>query len=860
MDGNNEKIFNFGERLIMPNNVGSQKTILSTTPSLPNDCPTDLLFVIDSFNAADGISSPFEKQLALAVQLVGRLPSTDVDLGRIRLAALSFGREPRLEARWSEHLGKLDFQRRLRSIRPTKVQSSFASAVNLTLQEINIQRRQSARLLMFVLWSGSNGRNTAEELSKAVRPFNSLQKSELFAVAVTPSAQLTRLKSLVGDQWHVFIDARAKQFVEQVAKILLECVLPPSGRHESKGELLDSHEPINSVERVEHLQIAAKALQRESPLDCENDPIDLIILLNADPKQTLPEQFDALKRAAKDTIRQAPPEQFQNRIRVSIWSGTPLQKQEPLTLDDALFAIDRIDWPNEETSISLTEALGIALAETFKSGRGEEARSALVLLTDGYSSEKNGNNKKLQKSLESQTIAIFGLNFGNSKFNENIQNQISSNTFSSKPSFLRLFNARGQGQMAKFVDEFQRRIIRCRGEMKIRRADSVLINNNFGGIKRQRDLRFRNENDGKIVRSSQIQRDSPQPLNNNGECKADLMFVIDTSQSVEEEFREQLDLVLELISRLPDKNFENRNIQIGTVSFHRNALLHFTIGEIKEKHKIFEAISNIQHTGGSTSAVSGINLALEQIEKRRRFDAKQIIVLVSDGNSQDPWGDVVATSGRLKASGVELFAVTVSHDHFFRELELLAGNEMKVYINSRTKQFFEEIEKVLICNKNIETFSNFPSETLINKNQNLTKLEAISDFPFKRLINTNTIVQSEQKQSEHLFFSSFSTVSPSLIISPIVTTTNISPSTLFPTLFETSRTTASANDCNIQNVDILFILDTSTSVEKDFVAQKNFALDLINILPELDFNKRLSISLIIFNKKASIQFPFLIGR
>lgn len=37
-----------------------------------------------------------------------------------------------------------------------------------------------------------------------------------------------------------------------------------------------------------------------------------------------------------------------------------------------------------------------------------------------------------------------------------------------------------------------------------------------------------------------------------------------------------------------------------------------------------------------------------------------------DGNSQDPWGDVVATAGRLEVSGVEVFAVTVSHDHFFR--------------------------------------------------------------------------------------------------------------------------------------------------------------------------------------------------
>jgi len=152
---------------------------------------------------------------------------------------------------------------------------------------------------------------------------------------------------------------------------------------------------------------------------------------------------------------------------------------------------------------------------------------------------------------------------------------------------------------------------------------------------------------------------------------------------------------------------------------------------------------------------------------------------------------------------------------------LLAGNEMNVYINARTKQFFEDIEKILICDKNIKTSSLKLPETINNKNQNLTKLEAISDFPFKRLINTNTL-QSEQKQNFPISLSS--TISPPLIIPQ--TTTTFSSSTFFPTLFKNSETSTitsqlisrtttstSVNDCNIQNVDILFILDTSTSVE-----------------------------------------------
>jgi hypothetical protein len=40
----------------------------------------------------------------------------------------------------------------------------------------------------------------------------------------------------------------------------------------------------------------------------------------------------------------------------------------------------------------------------------------------------------------------------------------------------------------------------------------------------------------------------------------------------------------------------------------------------------------------------------------------------------------------------------------------------------------------------------------------------------------------------------------------------------------------------------MFILDTSTSVEQEFYAEKNFALDLIKVLPESDFK-------VIFNNK-----------
>lgn len=66
----------------------------------------------------------------------------------------------------------------------------------------------------------------------------------------------------------------------------MDCVLPSSGEFQRKlqqsegnedsqsiGEehsLVPDHEPISSVERVEHLQLAAKAFQRKSTTECKN--------------------------------------------------------------------------------------------------------------------------------------------------------------------------------------------------------------------------------------------------------------------------------------------------------------------------------------------------------------------------------------------------------------------------------------------------------------------------------------------------------------------------------------------------------------------------------------------------------------
>lgn len=121
----------------------------------------------------------------------------------------------------------------------------------------------------------------------------------------------------------------------------------------------------------------------------------------------------------------------------------------------------------------------------------------------------------------------------------------------------------------------------------------------------------------------------------------------------------------------------------------------------------------------------------------------------------------------------------------FRELELYAGNKWFVYTDARIRQFLDEGEMSLIeCKSPI---------TLTKPSKSLQSLHSVS---------TTT---------------------------PLTTT--------FKTELATIKQAIVLNKTKCKNdfIDLLFILDTSNSIESSFYAQKNLALDLIKVLPESDF-------------------------
>uniref|UniRef100_A0AC35UAD2 BZIP domain-containing protein n=1 Tax=Rhabditophanes sp. KR3021 TaxID=114890 RepID=A0AC35UAD2_9BILA len=357
-------------------------------------------------------------------------------------------------------------------------------------------------------------------------------------------------------------------------------------------------------------------------------------------------------------------------------------------------------------------------------------------------------------------------------------------------------------------------------------------------------------------------------------CRIDLLFVIDSSQSIDNGFEKQMQLCIDLIKRIPNEDFRNR-VKVGAVSFTRTYKIEFEIGKFDNKDDILNALFKIKHIGGGTSVVSGLMKAVKTLQQTKRTSAKQFIVLLSDGNSVDSWGNVVATAHQLRNINADLYAVTVSKNYYLEELQLYAGNKWFVYVDARTRQFLNDAEVTIHqC-----TLPTVPSDTLESKKAFDGDKENTFRSVEHRTIDEGDKVHKESKLKNQKFGEEAAVIK-------MVQTDDISktePKTvalknserfkLLRTSKErelflqetaeatkkdkvhssmTSNEIVNDNKCHNDLVDLIILLDTSTSITKEFYEEKSFVSDLIKVLPGKDFENRFRVGVITFSKRAKI--------
>ncbi|VDK74199.1 unnamed protein product [Anisakis simplex] len=98
------------------------------------------------------------------------------------------------------------------------------------------------------------------------------------------------------------------------------------------------------------------------------------------------------------------------------------------------------------------------------------------------------------------------------------------------------------------------------------------------------------------------------------------------------------------------------------------------------------AIEDIKYTGGSTLTAQAVELSVQDLQRGRRPDAIQVVVLMNDGMSQDPWDKVLSASELLRSTGAERFGVALGDKVDLRELKHYIGDEKRIYRDGSTER------------------------------------------------------------------------------------------------------------------------------------------------------------------------------
>lgn len=160
--------------------------------------------------------------------------------------------------------------------------------------------------------------------------------------------------------------------------------------------------------------------------------------------------------------------------------------------------------------------------------------------------------------------------------------------------------------------------------------------------------------------------------------KLDMVFALDGSNSVGRAFPIQLEWV-----RNFTQNFDISlaTTRIGIVQYSSIPQIEFMLSESTNKQRLNDKLDTITLLGGNTRTGRAMNMISEQMftDSEIRADASQILILLSDGQSQD---DVTLAADLLRTKGVITFTVGVGNQQLQRQEELLAianGEEKQVF-------------------------------------------------------------------------------------------------------------------------------------------------------------------------------------
>uniref|UniRef100_A0A914W167 VWFA domain-containing protein n=1 Tax=Plectus sambesii TaxID=2011161 RepID=A0A914W167_9BILA len=589
-------------------------------------CPKGQVDVVVVVDTSSENADLFQKQQDRLAAVIGLLDSLTPNA---KLAVVSYNSQAEVIASLTSpdaaHIAKA--LTTIEALKPTATATSTVPALEAAINELKSNGRGGPKIVIL-----AHDGKTNDTLEQVLEEDEKLKETgaNVFVVTADAEPDLTVLVGYAGDRARVYATEEDKNaFVEQLrnltdAVFCTESAVLPTDTASSKEKTSSTaakEEKSKEVTETEAVPIApqeeaapttvkaevggkatspkpksSKEASKETTDgqalpsgDCEFSKVDLMILL--DTSGSVADAFAAERAFAEDLIKALPLGSFDSGdLQVSVISFSEVTKvalpfQPARSQKQTIREIGSIKHTGGSTRISPAIQQGIGELDRAKRA---DAKQIFILISDGRGSDFWTAAANTGKQLQATNAEIFSV------------------TQSSDYNIPELVLYAGSKERVfvgpkknDFVAEASRRIRDC-----LNPSPHVT---KPGQVKT------------KVV---------TELLSDSCPDNVDLVFIIDSSGSVTDDFVKERKFATDLIEAAPAGDFDER-IAVAAVRFSKSAELVFPFGEVKGQAQLIEHINNINHTGGATSAVSGVNTAVQEINAHHRKGARLVVVLIS---------------------------------------------------------------------------------------------------------------------------------------------------------------------------------------------------------------------------------------
>lgn len=162
--------------------------------------------------------------------------------------------------------------------------------------------------------------------------------------------------------------------------------------------------------------------------------------------------------------------------------------------------------------------------------------------------------------------------------------------------------------------------------------------------------------------------------------KADIIFLLDSSSSEgSTNFQKQIDFIKNFTDQFtigPDK------VQVGLVTFSTAPTNQFWLNSYSNNQDLQQALESIPYSPGNTYTNLALNFvknySFNSAHGGRGFDAPKILIVMTDGQSTDPY-ETVKAANAIHNQGVKTFSIGIGNGVDQSELQTIATDSSMVF-------------------------------------------------------------------------------------------------------------------------------------------------------------------------------------